>query len=104
MKSHRKVFRWLMGLTALWMVLLCAGWWQSAVAMDPYYADEFSIQGTLLVSYIGDRSVVQIPNGVTEIGSHAFSGKSGGTLLDPKGEASRIEVAAMVMNYCKKFQ
>lgn len=38
------------------------------------------------------------------VGNKLISGKSSGTLLDPKGQATRIEVAAMVMNYCKKFR
>lgn len=37
------------------------------------------------------------------VGNKIISGKSGGTMLDPKGMASRIEVAAMVMNYCKNI-
>lgn len=35
------------------------------------------------------------------VGNKIMSGKSGGTILDPKGFATRAEVAAMAMKFCK---
>ena len=37
------------------------------------------------------------------VANKIISGKENGTKIDPKGNASRAEVAAMIQNYCKAF-
>ena len=37
------------------------------------------------------------------VGNGIISGKDGGTVLDPQGNASRAETATIIMRFCEKF-